>query len=74
MDNLARRTLDRRAEKISEMLEHRKNRKTAFMIKDKLVAYDQKPPDNGRSFGYTNGNNDENDFGFGANGSNETYP
>ena len=45
MNDLARRTLDRRAEKIPEMLEYRKNGKTAFMIMDKLIVYDQKPPD-----------------------------
>ena len=32
MNDLARRTLDRRAKKIPQMLEHRKNGKTAFMI------------------------------------------
>ena len=74
MNDLTRRTLDRRAEKIPQMLEHRKNGKTAFMIMDKLIVYDQKPPDNGRSFGGTNGQNDENDFGFDANGGNVTYP
>ena len=28
------------------MFEHRKDGKTAFMIMDKLIVYDQKPPDN----------------------------
>ena len=53
MNDLVRRTLDRRAEKIPQMLEHRKNSKAAFMIMDKLIVYDQKPPDNGRSSGRT---------------------
>ena len=52
-----------------QMLEHRKSGKTAFMIMDKLTLNDQKPPDNGRSFGRSSGHNDENDFGFGANNS-----
>ena len=56
------------------MLEHRKNGKTAFMLMDNLIVYDQKPPDNGKSFGHNNGNNDENGSGFGANGGNVTYP
>ena len=55
------------------MLEHRKNGKTAFMIMDKLIVYDQKPPDNGRSFGRTNGHNEGNDFGFDASGGKVTY-
>ena len=37
--DFARRTTDRRAEKIPEMLEHRRNGKTAFMIMDKLVPW-----------------------------------
>ena len=74
MNDLARRTLDRRAEKIPQMLEHRKNGKTAFMIMDKLIVYDQKPPDNGRTSGRTYGHNYENDFGFDANSCNVTYP
>ena len=41
LNDFARRTLDRRAEKIPEMLEHRRNGKTAFMIMDKLVVYDR---------------------------------
>ena len=74
MNDLVRITLDRRAEQIPQMLEHRKNGKTAFMIMDKLIVYDQKPPDNGRSSGRTYGHNDENDFHFDANSGNVTYP
>ena len=48
LNDFARRTLDRRAEKIPEMPEHRRNGKTAFMIMDKLVAYDR-PPDRSNS-------------------------
>ena len=44
LNDFARRTLDRRAEKIPEMLDHRRNGKTAFIIMDKLVVYDR-PPD-----------------------------
>ena len=44
MDDFAKRTLERRASKIHEMLEARKARKTAFLIMDKLVVYDR-PPD-----------------------------
>ena len=48
LNDFARRTLDRRAKKIPEMLEHRRNGKTAFMIMDKLVVYDR-PPDRSNS-------------------------
>ena len=44
LSELARRTLDCRAEKIPEMLEHKRNGKIAFMLMDKLIVYD-KPPD-----------------------------
>ena len=44
MDDFAKRTLERRASKIPEMLEGRKAGKTAFLIMDKLVVYDR-PPD-----------------------------
>ena len=44
MDDFMKRTLDRRASKISEILEARKAGKTAFLIMDKLVVYDR-PPD-----------------------------
>ena len=37
MDDFAKRTLERRASKIPEMLEARKAGKTAFLIMDKLV-------------------------------------
>ena len=40
-----RRTLDRRAEKIPEMLEHRRNGKIAFMLMDKLIVYDKPDTD-----------------------------
>ena len=39
IDDFAKRTLDRRASKIPEMLEARKTGKTAFLIMDKLVVY-----------------------------------
>ena len=53
MGDFSRKTLERRASKIPEMLEARKEGKTAFMVMDKLIIYD-KPPDpdknrNGRS-------------------------
>ena len=44
MDDFSRRTLEKRASKIPEMLEARKERKTAFMIMDQLIIYDG-PPD-----------------------------
>ena len=47
LSDLARRTLDRRAEKIPEMLKHKRNGKIAFMLMDKLIVYD-KPPDTDR--------------------------
>ena len=47
LSDLARRTLDHRAEKIPEMLEHKRNGKIAFMLMDKLIVYD-KPPDTAR--------------------------
>ena len=47
LSDLARRTLDCRAEKLPEMLEHKRNGKIAFMLKDKLIVYD-KPPDTDR--------------------------
>ena len=48
MDDFAKRTLDRRASKIPEMLEARKAGKTAFLVMDKLVVYDRSP-DPGRT-------------------------
>ena len=47
LSDLARRTLDCRAEKIPEMLEHKRNGKIPFMLMDKLIVYD-KPPDTDR--------------------------
>ena len=49
LSDLARRTLglDCRAEKIPEMLQHKRNGKIAFMLMDKLIVYD-KPPDTDR--------------------------
>ena len=47
LSDLARRTLDCRAENIPEMLEHKRNEKIAFMLMDKLIVYD-KPPDTDR--------------------------
>ena len=44
LSDLARRTLDCRAEKIPEMLEHKRN---AFMLMDKLIVHD-KPSDTDR--------------------------
>ena len=41
------RTLDCRAEKIPEMLEHKRNGNIVFMLMDKLIVYD-KPPDTER--------------------------
>ena len=53
MGDFSRRTLERRASKIPEMLEAQKKGKTAFMVMDKLTIYDGPPdPDkkrNGRS-------------------------
>ena len=53
MGDFSTRTLERRASKIPEMLEARKEGKTAFMVMDKLIIYDGPPdPDkkrNGRS-------------------------
>ena len=48
LNDFTRRTLDRRVEKIPEMLEHRRKGKTAFMIMNKLVIYDR-PPDRSNS-------------------------
>ena len=53
MGDFSRRTLERKPSKIPEMLEARKEGKTAFMVMDKLIICD-KPPDpdknrNGRS-------------------------
>ena len=45
--DLARRTLDRRAGKLPEMLEHKRNGKIAFMLMEKLIVYDT-PPDTDR--------------------------
>ena len=47
LSDLARRTLDCRAEKISEMLEHKRNGKIVVMLMDKSIVYD-KPPDTDR--------------------------
>ena len=47
LSDLARRTLDCRAEKLPEMLEHKRNGKIAFMLMDKLIVYG-KPPDTDR--------------------------
>ena len=44
MGDFSRRPLERRASKIPEMLEARKEGKTAFMVMDKLIIYDG-PPD-----------------------------
>ena len=41
LSDLARRTLDCRAEKIPKMLEHKRNRKIPFMLMDKLIVYDK---------------------------------
>ena len=41
MGDFSRRTLERRASKIPEMLEARKEGKTAFMVMDKLIIYDR---------------------------------
>ena len=49
MGDFSRRTLERRASKIPEMLEARKKGKTAFMVMDKLIIYDRPPdPDKNR--------------------------
>ena len=45
--DLTRRTLDHRAEKILEMLKHKRNGKIVFTLMDKLIVYD-KPPDTDR--------------------------
>ena len=47
MDDFVKRTLERRASKIPEMLEAHNAGKTAFLIMDKLVVYDR-PPDSDR--------------------------
>ena len=50
MGDFSRRTLERRASKIPEMLEARKKGKTAFMVMDKLIIYDRPPdPDKNRN-------------------------
>ena len=43
LNDYAKRTLERRAERIPKMLEARRNGKTAFMVMDKVIIYD-KPP------------------------------
>ena len=47
LSDLTRRTLDCSAEKIPEMLEHKRNGKIAFMLMYRLIVYD-KPPDTDR--------------------------
>ena len=50
MGDFSRRTLERRASKIPEMLEARKEGKTAFMVMDKLIIYDRPlDPDKNRN-------------------------
>ena len=50
MGDFSRRTLERRASKIPEMLGDRKEGKTAFMVMDKLIIYDRPPdPDKNRN-------------------------
>ena len=65
MGDFSRRTLERRASKIPEMLEARKEWKTAFMVMDKLIIYDRPPdPDkyrNGRSRNVLSNEHSEND-------------
>ena len=51
LSDLARRILDCRAEKISEMLEHKRNGKIAFMLMDKLIVYDKRPDTDRRGIG-----------------------
>ena len=48
LNDFVRKALDRRVEKIPEMLEHMRKGKTSFMIMDKLVVYDR-PPDRSNS-------------------------
>ena len=43
LNDYAKRTLERRAERIPKMLEAHRNGKTAFMVMDKVIIYD-KPP------------------------------
>ena len=63
MGDFSRRTLERRASMIPEMLEARKEGKTAFMVMDKLIIYDRPPdPDkncNGRSCTELSENDDD---------------
>ena len=42
--DFAKRTLDRRAEKIRELIEQRKKGKIAYLVMDKIVVKDR-PPD-----------------------------
>ena len=46
MGDFAKRTLDRRASMIPDMLEARKQGKIAFLVMDQLITYDKKdrPP------------------------------
>ena len=46
MGDFAKRTLDRRASMIPDMLEARKQGKVAFLVMDQLITYDKKvrPP------------------------------
>ena len=49
LDDLSKRTLERRQELIPEMLEARKQGKIAYMVMDKLIIHDRKKPDDDNS-------------------------
>ena len=42
--DFAKRTLDRRAKRIPELMEHRKNGRIACFVKDKVVVKTGRPP------------------------------